>query len=143
MANLLDTNFLSELRKPRPEPRVLTYFSNLAIEDQFISDVSLAEIRFGIEMLPDEGRRLDLLQWLNQDIRPLFATRTLPINEAILLRWRLQLEHGRKSGRTFSQPDLFLAATAIEHGLTLVTRNTQDFKEVTGLLLFNPWEATP
>ncbi len=70
MSNLLDTNFLSELRKPKPKPRVLRYFSNLPIEDQFISDVSLAEIRFGIETLPDNGSRLDLSQWLNQEIRP-------------------------------------------------------------------------
>jgi predicted nucleic acid-binding protein len=140
MPDLLDTNVLSELRKPRPEPLVVAYFISRPAEDLFISTVTLAEIRFGIQSQPDEIKREALANWLEKDMRPTFAGRTLPITEAVMLRWRILLEQGRKSGRAFSQPDLIIAATAIEHGLTLVTRNTKDFAGLPDLLLLNPWE---
>jgi predicted nucleic acid-binding protein len=69
----------------------------------------------------------------------MFAGRTLAITEDIMLRWRLLVEDGRKAGRTFPQPDLILAATALEHDLTLVTRNVKDFAGL-GIAILNPWE---
>ena len=70
----------------------------------------------------------------------MFAERVLEITEEVMLRWRLLVEKGRKTGRTFSQPDLILAATALEHGLVLVTRNEKDFFGL-GVPLLNPWNA--
>jgi predicted nucleic acid-binding protein len=69
-----------------------------------------------------------------------FAGRVLPVTEDIMLRWRLLVDEGRKANHTFSQPDLIIAATALEHGLTLVTRNTADFAR-TPVQMINPWLA--
>ena len=79
--------------------------------------------------------------WLNQIVRPMFDGRVLPITEDVMLKGRLLVEEGRKVGHTFPQPDLIIAATAIEHGLTLVTRDRRGFDKVSVPLL-NPWETT-
>lgn len=68
----------------------------------------------------------------------MFEKRVLEISEDIVFRWRLLVEEGRKTGHTFSQPDLFIAATALHHGLTVVTRNTEDYTK-SGTPTFNPW----
>jgi predicted nucleic acid-binding protein len=138
---LLDTHVLSELRRPRPEPRVVGFVAAQALDSLHVSEVSLAEIRFGIELVDDALKRRELVEWLEGRLRPLFRQRTLPVSEDVLLRWRLLVEQGRKQGNTYSQPDLFLAATALHHGLTLVTRNTADFTR-TGVTLLDPWTAS-
>ncbi len=71
----------------------------------------------------------------------MFDQRVLPITEDIMLRWRLEVEKGRKAGHTFSQPDLIIAATALHHGLTVVTRDRSDFDKA-GVPVINPWDAT-
>ena len=76
--------------------------------------------------------------WLSLKIRPLFEQRVLPVSEDVMFKWRLLVEEGRKSGHTFSQPDLIIAATAAHHGLTVVTRDTADFERA-GVPLLNPW----
>ena len=141
MPDLLDTNILSELRKPRPAFPVVTYFTQRSADQRFISTVSLAEIRFGISTAPNPTQREDLQIWLEDVLRPLFKGQILQITEAVVLRWRILLQDGRRSGRTYSQPDLLLAATALEHNLTLVTRNTRDFTSVPDLKLLNPWDS--
>jgi predicted nucleic acid-binding protein len=138
---LLDTNVVSELRRPRPEPRVLAFVAKQPRTSLYVSDVTLAEIRFGIEVATTPEQAAELRLWLEHDVRVRFASQTLGLSEEILLRWRLLMEVGRKSGRTFPQPDLFLAATALEFGMTLVTRNVKDFAGLE-LALFNPWEQT-
>ena len=141
MAWLLDTNILSELRRLKPEPKVLTFVAGHPLEELFISTVTLAELRFGIELLSDGSRREELNHWLTHKIRPMFDQRVLPITEDIMLRWRLVVEEGRKAGHTFSQPDLIIAATALHHGLTMVTRDRSDFDKA-GVPAINPWDAT-
>lgn len=143
MPNLLDTNVVSELPKPRPNPNVLKYIANQLQEHLFLSSVTIAEVRFGILIATDEIRKRLLEVWLEDEIRAAFAGRILPITETVLVRWRVLTEEGRSSGRTFSQPDLLIASTALEHGLTLVTRNTKDFHNISGLQLVNPWESRP
>ncbi len=140
MAWLFDTNVLSELRKPRPDPRVVHFISNCKYTEMYVSTVVLAELRFGIETFTNPVQRVALQSFLDQIVRPMFDGRVLGITEDIILRWRLMVDDGRKSGRTFFQPDLFLAATALHHNLTLVTRNVRDF---TGLHLpiLNPWDT--
>jgi predicted nucleic acid-binding protein len=71
-------------------------------------------------------------------MRPMFEGRTLPVTEDIMVKWSLLAIEGRRSGYTFSQPDLIIAATALHHGLTVVTRNTADFERA-GVPLRNPW----
>jgi predicted nucleic acid-binding protein len=135
---LLDTNVLSELRKPRPAPSVLSFVAGLPLEDLFVSEVTFAEIRFGIERIGDPVRRAALHDWLAQKLRPMFEHRALAVTEDILFKWRLLVEEGRRVGHTFSQPDLFIAATALHHGLTVATRDTGDYQRA-GVPLVNPW----
>ena len=140
---LLDTNILSELRRPRPEAKVLAFIEAQPLELLYVSEVTLAEIRFGIELLPDAGRRSELNSWLTHKVRPTFDQRVLPVTEDIMFTWRLLVEEGRKAGHTFSQPDLIIAATAQHHGLTVVSRDTTDYVKAR-VSVFNPWvEATP
>jgi toxin FitB len=140
---LLDTNILSELRRPKPEPKVVAFVAKQPLELLYISVVTLAEIRFGIEILPDVARRYDLNDWLAHKVRPMFEQRVLPITEDVMLKWRLLVDEGRKIGHTFSQPDLIIAATAQHHDLTIVSRDTSDFEKAR-VAVFNPWvEAAP
>ena len=105
-------------------------------------ETPFAEIRFGIELLTDANRRSELNDWLTHRVRPMFDGRVLTITEDILLRWRLLVEGGRKVGYTFSQPDLFIAATALEHGLTVVSRDTTGYEKARAPV-FNPWIDAP
>ena len=135
---LLDTNVISELRRPRPNERVRRFIARQRLEDLFVSAVTFAEIRFGIETLEDPNRRAELGDWLLHRVRPLFAQRVLEVSEDVMFRWRLLVEEGRKSGHTYSQPDLIIAATALHHWLTLVSRDVGDL-ERTRVRLVNPW----
>ena len=135
---LLDTNILSELRRPRPEPRVVSFVSAQPLESLFVSAVTFAEIRFGIELITDAHKRASLNDWLNLQLRPMFENRALPITEDIMFKWRLLVEEGRKTGHTFSQPDLIIAATALHHGLTVVTRDSGGYEKA-GVSLVDPW----
>lgn len=137
---LLDTNVISELRRARPNARVQAFVATQPLESLYISTVTLAEIRFGIELLNDPVKRAELNEWLAHKVRPLFEQRTLEVTEEVMLKWRLLVEDGRKMGHTFSQPDLIIAATALHHGLTLVTRDLSDYKH-TRVPLLNPWLA--
>ena len=135
---ILDTNVLSELRRPRPEPRVVGFISRQLLDRLYISDVTIAEIRFGIELVAEPERRSKLNDWLTNRVRPMFDGRVLPITEEILLKWRLLVEAGRKTGHTFSQPDLFIAATALVHGMTVVSRDVGEYERA-GVSVVSPW----
>jgi toxin FitB len=140
---LLDTNVISELRRPRPNARVRAFVAAQPLEDLFVSAVTLAEIRYGIERVSDPIRRAELGDWLAHKVRPMFNQRVLEVSEDVMFKWRLLVEDGRKAGHTFSQPDLIIAATALHHGLTVVTRDTGDYA-LARVALVNPWvEATP
>lgn len=140
---LLDTNVISELRRPRPEARVVAFVAGLPLEQMFVSAVTLAEIRFGIETVDDPIRRAEITDWLAHKVRPLFDQRVLAVSGDVMFKWRLFVEDGRKAGHTFSQPHLIIAATALHHGLTVVTRDTGDYVRAR-VPLFNPWvEAAP
>lgn len=136
---LLDTNVLSELRKPRCSPAVRRWVRSRPPKSLYVSRITFAEIRFGISRLSDPNRRHELNRWLDEELRPWFEGRILEVNEDVVLRWREMVEAGRQSGRTYSQPDLFLAATADLQGLCLATRNQSDF-EGTDVAIVNPWE---
>jgi hypothetical protein len=140
MAWLLDTNVLSELRRLKPEPKVVDFVAGQPLSELYISAVTLAEIRFGIERLREPTRRAELNEWLTNRVRPMFDQRVLPITEDTMLQWRLLVEEGRQTGHTFSQPDLIIAATAIQHGLTVVTRDRSDYDRA-GVQVVNPWDA--
>lgn len=103
-----------------------------------MSSVTFAEIRFGIEMISEPARRAELTDWFEFRLRPEFSERILPVCEDVMVRLRMLVEDGRRIGHTFRQPDLIIAATALQFGLTLVTRNTEDFAKAR-VALINPW----
>lgn len=138
MAFLLDTKIISEIRRPRPAPQVLAFIEEQDLENLYISVVTLAELRFGIELVDEPNRRKFLEEWITNRVRPMFEHRVLPITEDIMLKWRLLVESGRKSGHTFSQPDLIIVATAAHHGFRVVTRDTSDFEKA-NVSVVNPW----
>jgi predicted nucleic acid-binding protein len=138
---LLDTNILSELRRPKPNTKVVSFVASKPLDLLFVSIVSFAEIRFGIEGVADATRRAELNDWLAHKVRPMFEQRALAISEDVMVKWRLLVADGRKAGHTYSQPDLIIAATALHHGLTVVTRDTSDFKKARVPVL-NPWRET-
>jgi toxin FitB len=135
---LLDTNVLSELRRPKPNAKVVQFVAAQPLELLHVSVVTFAEIRFGIELLPEASRRLELNAWLDHQLRPMFEDRVLGISEDVMLKWRLLVEEGRKQGHTYSQPDLIIGATAAHHGLTIVSRDTSEY-EIANVPVVNPW----
>jgi toxin FitB len=139
---LLDTNILSELRRPRPERKVLAFIAAQPLEHLYVSAVTFAEIRFGIEVITDANRRAELNDWLALKVRPMFEQRVLVISEDIMFKWRLLVEDGRKARHTSSQPDLIIAATALDHGLTVVSRDVGDYRKARVPVL-NPWLDPP
>jgi toxin FitB len=138
---LLDTNVLSELRRPKPDPKVVGFVASKPLDLLFVSTVTFAEIRFGIERVGDATRRAELNDWLAHKIRPMFEQRALAVTEDVMFKWRLLVADGRKAGHTYSQPDLIIAATALHHGLTVVSRDTSDFKKAR-VPVVNPWRET-
>jgi predicted nucleic acid-binding protein len=137
---LLDTNVLSELRRPKPDLRVVQFVTGQPLELLHVSVVTFAEIRFGIELVKDVSRRIELNEWVTHKLRPMFEERVLEITEDIMLKWRLLVEEGRRSGHTFAQPDLIIAATALHHGLTIVSRDTGEYEQA-NVPVLNPWAA--
>ncbi|BAW97949.1 plasmid stabilization protein (plasmid) [[Synechococcus] sp. NIES-970] len=138
---LLDTNVISELRKQNCHPAVKTWSDRQVPQSFYLSTVTMAEIRFGIEQVEDELFRQELIQWLEHTLRPWFGDRLLPVDEDVILEWRWMVEGGRKQNYTFSQPDLFIAAIASVHDLCVVTRNVEDFEKAE-VAVFNPFLPT-
>jgi len=137
---LLDTNVVSELRKYKPDSRVVNFIAAQPGETLFVTDVTLAEIIFGIEQLGDATRRTDLRLWLERNLRPLFTGRILSITEDVIVRWKTMAVAGQKRGHTFGQPDLFIAAIAALQDLVVVTRDIGEFIEA-GVPVFDPWAS--
>jgi predicted nucleic acid-binding protein len=137
MSYLLDTNVISEHSRPRPNPQVLAWLRALPIEEQFLSVLSVGEIRHGIERLDDEHKRERLRLWLERDLQDLFGARLLAVTAPVADRWGRLRAQVRRSVPTI---DSLLAATALQHDLRLVTRNEQDFQGYPGLIVVNPWK---
>jgi predicted nucleic acid-binding protein len=137
MSFLLDTNAVSEWVKPRPNPG-LTAWMESADEDRiFISVVSLAELRYGVESMPAGRRRNRLEQWLRHELPLRFESRILPVDARVAEAWGTTVSRSEAVGRPIGAMDAFLAATAETHRLTLVTRNVSDFPLLKAVL--NPW----
>lgn len=135
---LLDTNVLSEVRRPAPSPKVLAWLDTIDEDRAFISVASIAELRRGIALLDDGRRRAALAAWLAHDLPARFAGRILPIDQAVAERWGDLMAQSRRTGVALSVMDGFFAASALASNLTLVTRNVKDFAAF-GIPLHNPW----
>ena len=139
MRVLLDTCVLSELRRPKPDPAVRRALDSLADEDVFVSVISVGEISKGIALLRESPKKGALRGWL-ETLERHYADRLLPIDLETSRIWGELTAAAQKGGRAVPATDGLIAATALRHGLRLMTRNTTDF-EPTGVLLLNPWEA--
>ena len=106
----------------------------------YASVLTFGEIRFGVELLPPSKRRTQLELWLDRDLPEWFEGRILPVDQSIADRWGLLRAQAQMKGRPLSVVDALLAATALQHSLTIVSRNVSDFS-VVGLAVVNPWEA--
>lgn len=138
MRYLLDTCVVSEFARPQPNPNVLAWLGVREEQSLFLSVLTLGELQKGIEKLPSSRRRTALQEWLNQDMRERFAGRLLPVSEDIALTWgRLQGE-AERLGRMLPAIDALIGATALVHGLVVVTRNEQDIGR-TGARVIDPW----
>lgn len=138
---MVDTNVLSEFsRRGEPDPRVKSWVKAAAPGSLYASVLTLAEIRRGIEILPSSKRRTQLEQWLESELLESFDTNVLPVTKAIADRWAVLSAGAQKRGAPLSIIDGLIAATALEHELTLVTRNMKDFAGL-GVIVLNPWEA--
>jgi toxin FitB len=139
---LLDTNIVSELMRPRPNPRVSAWVDATPEDLMHLSVISLGEIRKGIDLLAeDDPRRAALQTWLGRDLRVRFAGRLLTFDDRVAERWG-QIEAVAKRKRvTIPTLDAQLAATALQHGLTFATRNTAHVRHI-AVPAFNPWSDT-
>jgi predicted nucleic acid-binding protein len=135
---LLDTNVVSEWTKPRPDAGVVRWLEEADEDRVFISVVTLAELRHGIEMLPAGARRDRLDVWLTEQVPARFETRVLPVDAETANSWGRVMARGKAEGRPAGTMDAFIAATAERHDLILVTRNVSDFNAL-GIRLMNPW----
>jgi toxin FitB len=136
---LLDTNVISEWVRPQPDRNVIAWTADLDEDRAFISVISFAEIRRGVEMLPNGRRRERLAAWLTEDLSARFEQRILDIDLRVAETWGTLMARGQKIGLTLGSMDAFIAATARAHGLTLATRNIKDFQRL-GLSLLDPWQ---
>jgi predicted nucleic acid-binding protein len=137
---LLDTNVVSELIRSRPDARVANWVYGNDEQLLYLSVVSVGELRRGLVLLAAGNRRTQLEHWLENQLLPRFRGRVLPITQSIADRWGALDGECQLRGTPLNTPDGLIAATALEHDLTIVTRNVKDFDRLQ-VDLFNPWEA--
>ena len=138
MSFLLDTNVVSEWTKPRPNAGVIEWLEQVQEDEIFLSVVTFAELRHGIERLPAGSRRRRLDEWLRSDLPLRFEGRIVGVDGAIADEWGRLVARREARGRPIHAMDALIGATAQVHELTLVTRNAADFQASVKSLL-NPW----
>lgn len=138
MSFLLDTNVVSEWVKQGPDPGVIAWLAEVDEDRVFLSVVTLAELRHGVERLADGQRRRRLDAWLRDELPLGFEGRVLPVDPAVANRWGEIVARREAAGRPIAIMDAFIAATANVHQLKLVTRNAADFRSAVKEIV-NPW----
>lgn len=140
MNYLLDTNVISELVARTPNPHVISWIDSLDSGHLFLSVVTIGELRKGIEKMAHSPRKLMLGEWLVNDLFLRFGGRILSLDTEVMLTWGKLTGELERRGRPLSAIDSLIAALALYHHLTLVTRNASDFVD-TGVVLLNPWQT--
>jgi predicted nucleic acid-binding protein len=136
---LLDTNAISEVRRPRPDEGYVDWLRAQDGDLLHMSVLSLGELRRGLLALPVGGRHASIEAWLSETLS-LFGTRILPIDSKVAAIWaELTLAH-RTAGRVVGTVDELIAATALAHNLIVVTHNVRHF-EASGCQLLSPWSG--
>lgn len=139
MSWLLDTCVISELAKPRPAASVVAWIRGCAEDQLFISVITLGELEKGIAKLPGSARRKALESWVRSDVAERFRGRVLAVDADVASRWGTLSGASEVRGRPLPVLDCLIAATSLQHGLTVVTRNTDDLERC-GARCLNPWQ---
>ena len=140
MSFLLDTNVVSEWTHPRPNPHVVRWLFETEEDTLFLSVITFAEIRQGIEELPSGRRRDSLKNWLEDELTSRFEPRILPVDLPVAHAWGVFMARSTAVGANLGAVEALFAATAQAHELTLVTRNSRHFNRL-GIPLLNPWTS--
>lgn len=135
---LLDTNVISEPLRTSGDTNVLEWIDAQIIETLFLSTISLAELRFGIAVLPEGKRRDTLYSSLEQRVLPLFAGRILSFDDPASRAYATLRASARTAGQAIAPADGYIAAIALTHGFVVATRDTSPFVAA-GLTVINPW----
>ena len=136
---MLDTNVISEPLRPDPESRVVDWLNTQAMETLCLSAITVAELRFGVALLPSGRRKATLQNNLENKLLPLFAGRVLPFDIAVTETYAEVMSQARKAGQSISTADGYIAATAAMNGMIIATRDTSPFAAA-GLEVTNPWD---
>jgi len=139
MKYLLDTCAISELVKKKPSRKVLQWIQGCEEDAIYISVLTIGEIQKGIAKLADSQRKTKIQHWLDHDLHNRFSGRIIPITEEIASTWGLIVAKAEAEGKPIPSVDSLIAATAISHNLTVITRNIQDMVG-TGARILNPWQ---
>ena len=139
---LIDTNVISELWKPGPDSNVLAWIDAQTIETLYLSAITVAELRYGLAMMPDGKRRTIYQERLEREVLPTFAGRVLAFDLDTSKTYAELMARARVGGKAIAKADGYIAATAAAHGLIVATRDTSPF-EAGGLQVIDPWEALP
>jgi len=138
MKYLLDTNVISELVKKEPNPGVLNWIDERDEAALFLSVITFGELQKGICKLSDKSRTERLQAWVDRDLTNRFEGRILPLDLDIFLTWGKVQGKSEKTGTPLPVMDSLIAATAIAHNLTVVTRNVKDIERCQASV-YNPW----
>lgn len=138
MSWLLDTCVVSELVRPRPTASVVSWVRECDEDEMFLSVITIAELEKGIAKLADSPKRVTLEQWVRRELADRFSDRLLAIDSGVAARWGAMVGASEVRGQPLPVIDSVIAATSLQHDLTVVTRNTDELERC-GARCFNPW----
>ena len=138
MPFLLDTSIVRESVKPKPEERVLAWLEAQTPSELFLAAQTIGELVRGARKVKQKARREQFERWIEQNLAEQFEGRVLPFDAPAAVLWGRLMGDGDRRGRTPAAADAQIAAVAIHHDLTLVTRNVKDFERL-NVNLLNPW----
>jgi tRNA(fMet)-specific endonuclease VapC len=139
MNYILDTNVISELVTSQPDANVTRWIESVDPQNVYLSVITVGELKKGIEKLPDSRRKTVLEEWLVNDLLVRFQDQLLPIDISVILTWGSLVARMEVIGKPMPAIDSLIAATTLQSGYTLSTRNVRDFEHA-GISLLNPWE---
>ena len=137
---VLDTNVVSELMGPAPDPAIASWVADRATSSLFLTAVTEAELHFGLAIMPSGKRRDGVAEGLERMLKTGFANRVLPFDSAAARAYAGIAAARRRRGRPIAQADCQIAAIALARGMVVVTRNVRDFED-TGIEIVNPWDG--
>ena len=140
---LIDTNVISEMTKPVPNPAVIGWFANTLVQSIYISAITLCEMQLGLALMPAGKRKNALMMATDTLIQEDFAQRCLSLDARCAPLYGKLAAKQQQHGRVCSTEDAMIAAIALANQFTLVTRNTKDFEGIDNLVLLNPWNENP